>query len=287
MRASVAVQNLDRNHPLNTTPVSVYIPRMLRTTTRTAALLGLTAIASACASTSRYEGMDAEQIYRLAQQEFEDGDYKDAAESFDRLLLSFPDFEQIAEAAYMYAESEFLSERYISSASEYTRFIDRYPAHPRVPEAALGICLSNEALSPIPQRDQQFTEQALLICSNVAADYRGTEFGEEAGRIATEMRDKLAQKVFDNGHYYLRRGLDFSAVIYFEEVLEDYPATEFAPKALVGIMDAYTSIGYADEVEAARQRLVSEYPDSPEAALHGAPSQNGGGGDSTAGGIPL
>lgn len=262
-------------------------------TTRTTALLGLTALAAACASTSKFEGMDAEAIYRLGQDKYENEDWSDASEAFDRILLTFPGYAQIAEVAFLYAESEFRAGRYISSAAEYTRFLGDYPAHPRAPEAALGVCKSNEALSPHSQRDQTFTEQAVTVCSNVARDYRGTEFGAEAERVALQMREKLAQKIWDEGKYYLKRGLDFSAVIYFEWVLEDYPETTWAPKSLVGIIDAYTSIGYEDEIASARNRLLTEYPDSPEAQAigegeeeSGARPSNGGGGETTAGGLP-
>lgn len=271
--------------PLNTGPKSVYLPRMPSNTTRTTALLGLTALAAACASASKFEGMDAEAIYRLGQEKYESEDYSDASEAFDRILLTFPGYAQIAEVAFLYAESEYRAGRYISSAAEYTRFLGDYPAHPRAPEAAVGVCRSNEALSPHSQRDQTFTEQAVTVCTNVARDYQGSEFGAEAERIALEMREKLAKKIWDEARYYQKRGIPFAAITYFEWVLEDYPGTTFAPKSLVGIIEAYTDIGYEDEIASARNRLLTEYPDSPEAKAIGDASANGGGGDSTSGGL--
>ena len=259
---------------------------MLALTTRNVALLGLATIASACASTSRFEGMDADQIYRMAEQDFADGDFKDAAEAFDRILIAFPSYAQIAEANFLLGQALYNSKQFITSASEFTRFLGAYPAHPRAPEAALGVCKSNEALSPHYQRDQTFTQQAVLVCQNVANDYLGTEMGTEAGEIAIAMRDKLAQKAYEGGMYYYRRGAWDSSVINFEDVVDEFPGTEWAPRALKGIMDAYTQIGYADEVEAARSRLLRLYPDSPEAQEVIAAQNNGGGGLTTSGGIP-
>jgi len=55
-------------------------------------------------------------------------------------------------------------------------------------------------------------------------------------------------------------------------VVESYPDTEYAPKALLGIMEAYGEIvedspglGYEEEDELARERLLTQYPLSPEA----------------------
>ena len=260
---------------------------MLALTTRNVALLGFAAFLSACASNSRFEGMDADQIYRMAEQDFADGDFEDAAEAFDRILIAFPSYAQIAEANFLLGQALYNSKQFITAASEFTRFLGSYPAHPRAPEAALGVCKSNEALSPHYQRDQTFTEQALLICQNVANDYLGTAMGTEAGEIAIAMRNKLAEKLFESGMYYFRRGAYDSSVINFEDVIEAYPGTVYAPRALVKIMDAYTVIGYADEVESARNRLLRLYPDSPEAQTVIAAQENGGGGVTTSGGLPL
>ena len=220
---------------------------------------------AACASTSRFEGMDAQTLYGVAVEEYEAGDDGAAAEALDRLLLSFPAFEQAAEAFFLLAESYFRDEQYITATSEYTRFLDRYPAHPRAPDAALGVCESYVGLSPISQRDQTFTQQALTVCRNVMADYRGHAAAERAAQHVQEMREKLAKKDYESGDYYLRRDLYLPSVVYFEQVVESYPETPWAPRALLGIIEAYRAIGYEDEVEEARQQLLSRYPDSPEA----------------------
>lgn len=248
---------------LNTDPGLGYLPRMSKRFSNLV-LLALPFL-GACGSASKYAGMEAADIYRLAQEEMEREDYSEAAETLDRLLLVFPTFEQAADAYFLMADAYYFDEQFITASSEYTRFLDRYPAHPRAPEAALGVCRSYAALSPISQRDQTFTDQALTVCRNVVADYRGQPISQEAAELANEMRGKLARKLYENGFYYFRREFYDSSVIYFEQVVERYPETEFAPKALLGIIQAYQEIGYEDEVETARQQLLSRYPDSPEA----------------------
>lgn len=219
----------------------------------------------ACASGSKYQGLDAAGVYRLAQEEMADEDYSDAAETLDRLLLVYPNFEEGAEANFLLASAYYLDEQYITAASEYTRFMDRYPGHTRTPEAALGVCRAYSALSPISQRDQTFTDQALAVCRNVVTDYPTLPVAEEAAALANDMRGKLARKIYENGDFYLRRGLNDSAIIYFEDVVNNFPETEFAPQALLGIIQAYEAIGYEEEVQEARERLMTDYPDSEAA----------------------
>lgn len=251
---------------------------MFRRILDTVFLAGALGAVTACASGSKYQGLDAPAVYRLAQEEFANEDYRDAAETLDRLLLVFPTFEQAAEAHYMMAEAYFLSEQYITASSEYVRFLDRYPAHPDAPVAALGVCRSYSELSPISQRDQTFTEQALTVCRNVVADHPDHEVAREAAELSNAMRGKLARKIYDNGAYYLRRQLYDSSIIYFEDVVDAYPETEWAPKALLGMIEAYEKIGYEDERDTARDRLLSQYPDSPEAREISGGGDTGGSG---------
>lgn len=232
--------------------------------TKLVILAGVLSLAG-CASGSKYRGLDAAGVYRLALEEYERGDYGDAAETLDRLLLAYPTFEQAAEAYLLLGEAYFNDEQYITSAAEYARFLSRYPAHPGAPKAGLGECRSYARLSPIPQRDQAFTDQALAVCRNVVADYPGLPEAEEAAQVANAMREKLAQKVYENGSYYLRREFYDSSIIYFEQVVERYPETVWAPRSLLGILQAYEAIGYEDEVAATRDRLLTRYPESTEA----------------------
>lgn len=234
---------------------------------RSTVLLGLAALlgVAGCRSTPPYQGLTADEIHALAQREFDEGDYEDAIEALNRLLLTFPNYDRAPEARFLTARAHFEEEEFISAASEWTRFLDRYPAHAAAPEAALGICRANSALSPDPQRDQTYTEDALAYCRNVVVDYPGDPVAEEAGRIIDEMRAKLAQKLYEVGDYYFSRDLWDSAIIYFQAVDEQYGDTEWAPRAVLAIMRAYQEIGYDDLAQEARDRLLNVYSESPEA----------------------
>ena len=48
-------------------------------------------------------------------------------------------------------------------------------------------------------------------------------------------------------------------------VVDLYPETEFAPRALLGLFRANEAIGYSDLASEARDQLLQDYPNSPEA----------------------
>ena len=196
----------------------------------------------------------------------EQENWGDAAEAFEYVLFS-PGFNRAAEARLLLAEVHYSNRRYVESRSEYQRVIDRWPADTVAVRAALGVCRSLANLSPITQRDQAFTRQGRLACRQVAGDFAGTVMGLEAGRLADEMTLKLAERDYDTGRHYLRRGLLDSALLYFEEVASEYPETEWAPWALYRMIDAFGRIGYQRDVEATRDLLLDAYPDSEPAQL--------------------
>lgn len=221
--------------------------------------------AAGCASTPRFQGMAAADLYALGQREYEEEEYEDAIEALDRLLLSFPDFPQAAEARFLLAEAYFADEQYLVAVDEFVRFLDRHRGHAKGPEAALGACRAQAALSPISQRDQTYTLTAVSVCRNVVSDYPGQEVAQEAAGIVNDLRGKLAKKEYDNGEQYFRLGAYFSAIIYWEMVVDLYADTEWAPAALLGIVRSYEKVGYDDMVEEYTQQLLTSYPDSDAA----------------------
>ena len=153
-----------------------------------------------------------------------------------------------------------------SRPAEYVRFLDRYGGHEDAVVAALGVCRSLAALSPDMPRDQVFTRDAITVCRNVLLDYQGTSQAIAAAGLANSMRLKLAEKEYLTADFYFRRKLYFSAIKYYEFVVELFAETDFAPKSLAGIYYSNVAIGYEDEAEAAKLRLLERYPESPEAA---------------------
>ncbi|HET9949727.1 MAG TPA: outer membrane protein assembly factor BamD [Longimicrobiales bacterium] len=226
----------------------------------------LALVLAACSASDPYQGMDAEQLFRIAEIEMADEDWDDAIQALERLQISFGDWSRIADARLMLADAYFRNGDYLTARSEYQRFRDRFVAHPRAPEAGLGECRSLAQLTPDPERDQTYTQEAIVVCGNVSIDYAGTAEADSARAIRQELRETMAEKEFLNAEHYMRRELYDPAIIYYQFVLDNYGDTEFAPRALLGLYRANEAIGYDDLAEQARQRLLSEYPESEAAA---------------------
>ena len=240
---------------------------MRRNTNRTIVWIASLALGlAACRGADPYQGLDAETLFRNAQTEYEEGNYGNAIEALERLVVSFQSSELLPEARYLLAQSHFADGEYITARSEYERFLDRYVGHELSAAAALGMCESLAGLAPHPQRDQGFTIEAITICGNVIVDYAGTPESLDAAEIRDALRATMAEKEFLNAAHYFRRKQYDPAIKYYEFVVNLYPESEFAPQALLGLYRSNDEIGYDDLAEEARARLLREYPDSEAAA---------------------
>lgn len=223
------------------------------------------ASAAACASTPAFAGWTAEQLQAHGEQAFAEENWGDAREAFEHLLLTFPGFPGVVDARFHLARTFFEDEQYVSAVSEFTRIVQSYPDHERAGEAWMGLCRSYAAMSPHPQRDQGYTQQARTTCDNVAVDYRDTPAGDSAAVVAAQMLDKLAARAFGEAQFYFRRDLYHAAELGFLQVLEAFPGTTSAPLALARLIDIYAQWGWDEEREESETRLLEDYPDSPEA----------------------
>jgi outer membrane assembly lipoprotein YfiO len=227
------------------------------------ALMSLLGVA--CASAPPYSGWTPEQLFEHGQRAFDEGDWSEARRAFERLVLTFPGFDQAVEARHYLARSFYADDQFLSAVSEYTRIVQVYPEHERTREAWMGLCRSYAAMSPHPQRDQQYTIQARTTCENVAGDFQGMPVGDSAAVVAQGMHAKLAEKAYAEGNFYFQRDILESAELVFLDLLNVFRETEVAPRALVRLIEIYEQWEWDEQEEEFRTRLLRTYPDSPEA----------------------
>jgi len=154
---------------------------------------------------------------------------------------------------------------FLTAGSEFLRVVTDYPSSPEQTPARFGLCQAYHGLSPRAQLDQQYTHVAITYCDSYAGYYSTTPQADTARQWVVGMREKLAEKAYLNGVFYMRRAAYDAAVIYFNEAAALYPETRWAPASLLKVVEAYEKIGYKEEAEEARQQLRTRFPESAEA----------------------
>lgn len=196
-------------------------------------------------------GDSLEVAYDKAYALFEEERWRDAASAFE-VVISIgrgTDFGQNAQ--YYLAESHYNNRQYLIAASEYERYSATYPNSDRRQEADYKAALSYYNLSPRYNIDQQYTERAIEQFRLFLVRYPNAELIGEVGDKIDELRDKLAQKKYEAAEFYMRTNRYNAAAVYYEMIIDRFPGSRYAERALVNQMDAY--IRYAENSVTARQ----------------------------------
>lgn len=208
-------------------------------------------------------GPDA--LYERGMALVREEEWTDALRALEQLASRFPNDPRIEEVRFQIGNAYFGKKEFVTAAAEYVRLATDFPSSAYADDARYKTCEAYYRLSPKPQLDQEYTRAAIEHCESLTAYYPRSEFAPEARRILADLHEKLAQKAFLNGEYYFKRQAYDSSIIYFEDLLESYPQSPYAPKALLRLVQVYQRLGYAEEMEAAKARLLRDFPDAPEA----------------------
>jgi outer membrane protein assembly factor BamD len=229
-------------------------------------LLFLVLIAAACAARGpRLDTLTADQLFERGMNALNARKWSVAIESFERFTLQFPTSPRAQEARYRLGEAFYGKKEFISSATEFSRLASDFPAGEFADDARFRVCDSYARLAPKPQLDPQYTRAAFDHCQAFEQLYPNSEFVPRAQQLALQMMNRLADKEYRAAeHYYKRRAYD-SAIMYYELTLRAYPASTSAPRSLLRLFQTYSTLGYKEEADAAKARLLKDYPESEAA----------------------
>jgi outer membrane protein assembly factor BamD len=204
-------------------------------------------------------GPDA--LLAQARRQFHAGDMGKALQSYRRLQFELaPNDSTLAEAHYFVAETEFQSNQLVEAAHDFRETADQFPQSGYAPTALLRAGDAQMRLWRRPELDPSYGQSALATYQELAGRYPGTAAAARAQVHVRQLREWFADKDYKNGLFYFKRGAYDSGIIYFKDVLANYPETPRAVDALLRLADSYRIIGYKDERQEACAHLRQFYP---------------------------
>ena len=233
---------------------------------RLTTLILILPLLSGCASRGpAFHQLEADALFEYGMEQMAEGDWGDAVLAFERFTQVYPTHPRIAAARYRLGEAYMGSKEYVTAAMELNRLANDYPAGPWADDARFQVCLAYYQLSPQPPHDQEYTRTAIGHCESLIAYYSDSEYIARAREMVTELVSRLAEKDYLTAAGYERRRALDSALIYYQQVVENFAATPWAPRSLLRMHDIYVRLEYQQEAEAAKNMLLRDFPASPEA----------------------
>lgn len=198
-----------------------------------------------------YENYSAQHIFERGEFDLADNNPGLAAQSFAEVERLYPYSDLTKRAVIMQAYSHHLDKNYEASRSSAQRYIDFYPTDEDAAYAQYLLALSYYDQIDEVGRDQGLTFQALQSLRRVIEVYPDSEYARSAILKFDLAFDHLAAKEMEVGRYYLRRDHFPAAINRFRVVVEDFQTTSHTAEALHRLVEAYVSLGLADEAQTA------------------------------------
>jgi outer membrane protein assembly factor BamD len=227
-------------------------------------ILGCALLIAACSSDDEdvYIERSAEAFYNDGYSLLLEGEYTEAAASFDEVERQHPYSSWAPRAQIMSAFAHYQDNKYDEAINTLDRFIRLHPGNRDIGYAYYlkAICYY-EQISDIG-RDQKMTSEALNSLEEVKRRFPDTTYARDANLKIDLARDHLAGKHMEIGRYYLDRQEYLAAINRFRLVIRDYQTTTHVAEALHRLVEAYLALGITDEAQATAAVLGYNFPGS-------------------------
>jgi outer membrane protein assembly factor BamD len=207
-----------------------------------------------------------DSLWRQTEFAVRHGKWSDAAKLLDRLLLEFqPGDPRIAQAHFYMGEAHFAQGRHLEAAREFRKAADETPNDPIAPEALIRLGDVYSDLWRRPELDPTYGQTALSTFQELLNRYPNAAASKRAQLRINELNERFAFKSYRSGLYYFRLKAYDSAILYFKDLVANYPKSAVVPEALVKLVQSYRSLGYREDVQETCGYIRRFHPRTPGA----------------------
>jgi outer membrane protein assembly factor BamD len=206
--------------------------------------------------------LTAEERFEKAKSLFDNEDYLEAINEFQAITLQFPGSSLADDAQFYLGECHFERREYLLAAYEYSELKRSYPASPLVADAQFKLGMAYFELSPPSRLDQKYTRKALEELQTFVEYYPSHAQAVPAEQHIQDLTDRLAKKSYETAQLYKTMELYRASAFYYEDVIEKYHDTEYAPLAYLGKAEVLIARKKYREAEVVVDRFISVFPNS-------------------------
>ncbi|HVP35611.1 MAG TPA: outer membrane protein assembly factor BamD [Terriglobales bacterium] len=218
-------------------------------------------ILSCAAARKETPVLGAEDQFSLAKNEYEKKKYSDAVTEFQKLIFNYPGAAFVDSAQYLMGMCYFNEKDYSSSVGEFKKVLSSFSESPLADDASFMIAYAHFMDSPRAELDQTNSLKAIQELKDFLDEYPDSRHAQEAQKLLFEARTKQAQKLYNNGRIYYKLKQYEAALIYLQDVLDQYSETRYASQASFLIAESYREQKKSDLAELEYRKFLEKYPD--------------------------
>lgn len=182
------------------------------------------------------------ELYKKAYKAHTNKEWMKSQELWDQFLTSCAGNDSICSANFFLAQSYYNQKQWADAEYNFGNLVRDYPGCKFKCEAMLdeGLAIMKQTLSW--DQDQEETTNAKKKFSQVLDDCQDEKIRAQAEKHIAELNDMLAKRVYKTGELYFRMDQPKAAIIYWENLISEYPASEYIPSAYYNMARAYIDL---------------------------------------------
>lgn len=180
-------------------------------------------VCQGCALFAVKEEKYAQELADDGMEAYQEGDYKKAIESFEKIKDWYP-FSKFAMLAELkIADSHYRLKEYDDAVTAYEEFENLHPLNEAIPYVIFqtGLCYFEQV--DTPDRDQTRTRKALDAFNRLTKRFPKDIYALKAGEYINICYKSLAESELGIGIYYFKSKHYMAALKRFKAVLTNYP----------------------------------------------------------------
>jgi len=221
-------------------------------------LISIAVVFSSCSKHQKLlKSTDNEAKYEKAMEYYEKGDYYRALQVFEQLISVYRGTNKAEKLYLYYAYAYYYEHDYIMASYYFKRFTVNFPSSEFAEEAGYMIAYCKYLDSPRYSLDQTVTREAIDEFQLFINRFPYGEKAQEATTLITELREKLLNKDYNIANLYYKMEDFRAAIISYENLLKEFPDTEYREDILYKIITGYYSFAIKSIQEKKKERLES------------------------------
>ena len=221
--------------------------------------LGVFCACSQSFKLSRFRTNDT--LYAAAMREYNARHWDNAIQAFERLTLDLPARDTLLPRAFWFlATAHARKGEHLLAAQGYSRLNQTFPDDTLADDAMLSEAREYGKMWRKPSLDSQYGQTALATYRSMLELYPDSPLAPQAQQGVQRLMEWLATKDYLTGMHYVRRKAPDSAILYFKDVIENYPETAKVRDAYLRLVEVYRSINYREDARETCATLQQKYP---------------------------
>jgi outer membrane protein assembly factor BamD len=205
-------------------------------------------------------------LYKASLERLKRKKWDDAVAGFEKLTLDLQGRDTLLSRAHWHLAKAYTGRReHLLAAQEYTKLSENFADDSLADDALFESGRSYSQLWRRPSLDPQYGQLAQVQYRLMVTLYPDSPLRPKADAELKRLDEWFATKDFDTGESYYRRKAYDSAIIYYRDVVKNYPNTDRARQAMIRMVQAYRSpvMNYREDAREVCATLFALYPSDP------------------------